>query len=671
MLEETIQVFSEASDFESSRTGKSGAKVTTVLIPVYGAREHVHNCLRSLAESRKHNQSQFEILVIDDRGPDGLIGAELSTLAKLGFIQLIQNAINLGFPATCNIGFEKSGDNDVVILNSDAIVYNNWIDRLEQIAGSDPTIGTITPLTNDGEIASYPIWLRHNEEGAIAPSEIDLASYAANSLEVVDVPTGVGFCMFISRELLDKAGGFDIEAFGKGYGEENDLCRRAFACGLRNVIAPGIYVSHVGSQSFGTSKTTHTEGALSKVEERNPGYVDSISTFISADPLKKFRRNLDIQILRNRTELGSILLLSHSRGGGTERAVREAAELFELSGYNSLIARAQSSGSSTFEVRHMFSEYGGNIGSFDIGTDLSEFEKFASAAKIERVEIHHWIDFTPDFPIVLRKQLMKIGVPYTVRLHDYYSICPRVHLADETMAYCGLPSLQACQACVLRQDENSYKPSIFAWIEQSKDFLLGAELVTCPSLDTKTRLERRIPDAQIQVEPNWLHSKILKISKSDGSDSIGSPVVLILGAISEMKGASILREVVKTASERKSELRFKVVGYTSSDMELEKLGNIEILGKYSEEDLEGLIAEVDPALAWFPGVIPETFSYALSELLSKSTVPISCFDLGAISDRILNSRRGWVMPLSLVSTPGIVVDHLERYADPNMRKCLC
>ena len=42
----------------------------------------------------------------------------------------------------------------------------------------------------------------------------------------VAVPTTVGFCLYVRRAALDQIGGFDAEAFGRGYGEENDFCMR-------------------------------------------------------------------------------------------------------------------------------------------------------------------------------------------------------------------------------------------------------------------------------------------------------------------------------------------------------------------------------------------------------------------------------------------------------------
>ena len=64
-----------------------------------------------------------------------------------------------------------------------------------------------------------------------------------------DLPTGVGFCLYLRRAMLDAVGLFD-PAFGLGYGEENDLCLRAARAGWRNLLADNAFVVHTGGRSF-------------------------------------------------------------------------------------------------------------------------------------------------------------------------------------------------------------------------------------------------------------------------------------------------------------------------------------------------------------------------------------------------------------------------------------
>ena len=63
---------------------------------------------------------------------------------------------------------------------------------------------------------------------------------------LVELPTAVGSCMAIRRACLDEVGGFDADRFGRGYGEENDFCRRASAADWRHVAATDLFVWHRG-----------------------------------------------------------------------------------------------------------------------------------------------------------------------------------------------------------------------------------------------------------------------------------------------------------------------------------------------------------------------------------------------------------------------------------------
>lgn len=51
---------------------------------------------------------------------------------------------------------------DVVLLNSDAVVTEGWLDALLRCAGSSPHIGTITPFSNNAEICSFPVFCADN-----------------------------------------------------------------------------------------------------------------------------------------------------------------------------------------------------------------------------------------------------------------------------------------------------------------------------------------------------------------------------------------------------------------------------------------------------------------------------------------------------------------------------
>ncbi len=102
----------------------------------------------------------------------------------------------------------------------------------------------------------------------------------ANGGAVVDIPVGVGFCMYIRRDCLDAVGLLRADVFAQGYGEENDFCLRARHLGWRHVAAPGVFVAHVGGQSFGAA-ASHLRARNSVLLERmHPGYAGLIQRHV-------------------------------------------------------------------------------------------------------------------------------------------------------------------------------------------------------------------------------------------------------------------------------------------------------------------------------------------------------------------------------------------------------
>jgi GT2 family glycosyltransferase len=198
---------------------------------------------------------------------------------------------NLGFPANCNAAFAETGDADVVLLNSDTVATTGWLDQLLRCAASDPRIATITPWSNNAEICSWPRFCEDNP----APEFPDAIAEAAAGLAPTypELPTAVGFCMYVRRAALRRLGDFDAETFGRGYGEENDFCLRAAAMGWRNVLCDTAYVVHHGGASFEPLDLAPGGENLARLLARWPDYNERVARFIMADPLAPLRLALE------------------------------------------------------------------------------------------------------------------------------------------------------------------------------------------------------------------------------------------------------------------------------------------------------------------------------------------------------------------------------------------
>ena len=263
-----------------------------VLIPVYRGLAETRRCVESVLASRQ--ATPFETIVIDDATPEAPIAAWLDGLAAEGRVTLLRNPQNLGFVRSVNRGMALHADRDVVLLNSDTEVANDWLDRLHACARSAANIATATPFSNNATICSYPF---EGWAGAI-PGTLGLAALdrlfgEVNAGRLVDIPTAVGFCMYIRRDALAALGLFDAERFGRGYGEENDFCMRALKGGRRNVLAGDVFVYHEGAVSFSQEKAALTHAAGKALVEVHPDYPQRVHDYLVADPANALRCAID------------------------------------------------------------------------------------------------------------------------------------------------------------------------------------------------------------------------------------------------------------------------------------------------------------------------------------------------------------------------------------------
>jgi len=245
----------------------------------------------------------LRVIIINDASPDAELVSVLATFANDPRVTLLHNAQNLGFVATVNMGMREAGMDDVVLLNSDTEVSAGWLDRLQACVYSAADIGTATPFSNNATICSYPYpeWTGGMSTGLTA-AQADALFAQANAGLCVDIPTGVGFCIYIRHACLAQTGLFDEESFGRGYGEENDFCARALKRGWRNVACGDVFVFHAGSVSFGAERAVRIIEAEQRLLALHPDYQERLEAFLQADPLLPLRSNVD----RARVKLGDI-----------------------------------------------------------------------------------------------------------------------------------------------------------------------------------------------------------------------------------------------------------------------------------------------------------------------------------------------------------------------------
>jgi GT2 family glycosyltransferase len=610
-----------------------------VVIPVYRGFAATMNCVRSVFEAEGIKP---RIIVVVDASPDKLLVNELKALAVSGKIELHIQTVNRGFPATANIGLRLTDEEDVILLNSDTFVPQRWIDRLQEAVYQADDIGTATPLSNDASIFSYPKPNRQNrmpspEEAAA----VDMLAASANGRGVVDVPTAHGFCMYIRSACLEDTGVFREDLFGQGYAEENDFSRRASVLGWRHVAAPGIYVAHVGSQSFSQTKAALIERNLEILNRLHLGYDGLIQDWLKADPLLASRRQIDLLRLSSLVaDRRAVLLVTHDREGGVMKHVRDrSAEYAQRDIVPFVLVPVSGDGGKkvTRLLTATETDYP-NITFCDRET-WDHLRDVLPALHVDRIEAHHFIGHGAG----LFDQLPELGIPFDVYLHDYSWFCPRITLTNKANVFCGEPAVPACVVCVSEHGSQLGETiGPVALRERSTAFFRKAARIVAPSLDAAARFRRQL-GVDVQTRDWEAHPQM----PARGPTPVTGKVrVCVVGAISLEKGFDCLRQCAQIASVRHLPIEFIVVGYTCDDRALLDTGCVTITGRYRESEAVSLIRAQQAHFAFLPAVWPETWSYVLTELWEAS-LPVVAYDIGAPAERIRAHGHGLLIPLQL------------------------
>lgn len=597
-----------------------------VVIPVYRGLDETRRCLRTVLDHAE--DLPREIIVIDDCSPEPALSDYLRELAAKGSITLLRNETNRGFVASVNRGMAAAGDRDVILLNSDTEVPPGWLTRLAGHAYAAPRIGTVTPFSNNATICSWP-----SIHGGPLPSgrttaEMDTAFHAANRGRQVDLPTAVGFCMYIRRDCLDAVGCFDEATFGRGYGEENDFCLRATAAGWRHVLACDTFVYHAGETSFGKDSPERAR-AWDLLTARYPTYAAAVARHVEADPARASRFAATAALFRLATE-PTILIATHALGGGTDRHIRELREsVGPRANFLRLEPRPGGFALSVPGLSHH--------AEVTFATDqLDGLVAVLESCSVDRVHVHHWLGFESG----LRPLLDRLGVPFDVTIHDYFSICPQVNLLPTpTSRYCGEPNAATCNACIAGRPQHG-ATDITDWRTRHAWLLNEAERVICPSRDARDRIARYAPHARAIAVP---HAAVTDSAWHINASRPGPTEPLrigVLGVIAQHKGLDALTAAVEAADP--GQFEFVVIGFCDPRLPRHLRHRVHETGKYDEADLPHLIASAGLHAVWFPATWPETYSYTLSAAIDAG-LPIVAPSLGAFPERLVDRPLTWLV----------------------------
>lgn len=233
------------SDVES---GKDDPLVSVIVV-TYNNLNLTQACLASID---KHSDYDcLEIIVVDNASSDGSPDFLVEWAKGAPNRKLILNADNRGFAAGNNQGLAAASGTYMVLLNNDTHVTPGWVRTMVRHLQRNPNIGLIGPVTNNiGNEAKIEI--DYDDMQQMLEKS---ACYTRHHLgKTFRLHTAAFFCVMMPRSTYEHVGPLD-EAFGRGYFEDDDYCRRVEELGKEIVCAEDVFIHHHLSASFNKLKS--------------------------------------------------------------------------------------------------------------------------------------------------------------------------------------------------------------------------------------------------------------------------------------------------------------------------------------------------------------------------------------------------------------------------------
>lgn len=382
-----------------------------------------------------------------------------------------------------------------------------------------------------------------------------------------------------------------------------------------------------GTMLLGTDTPNPPAGRASRLLETRYADLDSASRYVLDKPVK--------------------LHIAHSWGGGLERWLNDFINADSHS--TSLVLRSVGNWGQFGEALFLFRapDLVEPIGRFELNTPIADtapshphyraiLHQIIRRYRVSALHVSSLIGHSLD--------ALTLMLPTVVTLHDYYPFCPALNVTFE----------QECERC----ESHDTLARCFADNPANRFF---DRLVPQQTLAIRELYRRHIalPSVHVVTPSPGVAEKLRTLGAlPEGKSAHTIPhglsltpfctlpiagkrlTVLVLGRLTPEKGGNLLSEALPRLSRF---CDFVLLGCGSEAAEkLSKHDAVRAVPTYDYTELPEYVLKARPDLGLLLSVVPETFSYTLSELFSFGIPPVAT-TVGAFRDRITDGANGFLI----------------------------
>jgi len=542
----------------------------------------------------------------------------------------------IGFAALLRDVAAAHPEHDVALVAPGAILPFAWDARLAKAAYAEPGIAAAVPMCDVSPLYAL-VDEKFRGSAAANAAHVDRSAYSMGNRSYYEIPGVHPVCAYLRRAALDAALPFVPAAGPEPQPVLDALAVRWRATGGASVIVDYLYIGYAGHAIAPAIRFDFEQAA-----------------FLRDSPLGGLRRAVNEAIERGLPPVSTPgldarpvqLHIMHFWGGGLEHWVRDFGRA-DPTRINMILA--------TYRI--------GDTG----GQRIVLYSDPASRVPVRTWDIARPIRSTASSSLEYRRILAQILDEFDVEAiivsslighaldaltqprktlvvcHDFYPVCQAINPRFGTPCVrCTPEDLRRCADSNplndLFHDQTSEEWD--AMRERFVTLLLerGIEMVVpSPSVGATLRLlAPRLAGVRTHVIPHGMDQVAprLPVATRTATEPLR---IVVLGRMSVRKGADLLRAA---APELAGLAEITLVGGGEQGVALAQECGWKCIERYDQEALPGILRELAPHAGLLASIVPESFSYTLSELTALGVPPLVT-DLGSFTDRVVHGENGF------------------------------
>jgi glycosyltransferase involved in cell wall biosynthesis len=530
----------------------------------------------------------------------------------------------------------ENPSSDIVLVAEGAILPFLFEERLRKAAYASPSIAAAVPMCDVSPLYS----LVDEERRPLAPDDavlVDRSAYCMGLRGYYEVPRIHPVCAYLRGDALEPL----LATLGTGPAQETlDRVARAWtATGRASVLVDYLYVGFDGAVPAAVA-------TLDRVEEK---------AFAQHHPLAALRRAVAEALREGLPPVSTPgldsrpvqLHVMHYWGGGLDRWVRD-------------FGRAGDSRVNLVLATYRIGEDGGQrvvlysdpAALIPVRTwDIARAIRSSATASLEYREILEQVVREYDVEAVIVSSLighsldaLALPVKTVVVCHDYYPVCQAINPQFHgTCERCTVEDLAECERVnplnriFVDQTSAEWHQLRTRYVDHLLERHIEVVVPTRSVEQTLKRIEPRLAAVPMHVIAHGVDMEAAPVVPAPRAPGERLRLV-VLGRLSLQKGMELLREA---AAGLDANAEITIVGGGGNGAKLAAACGWKCIEKYSLDELPALMAELAPHAAILPSIVPETFSYTLSELWALGVPPIAT-NLGSFRERIVEGESGFL-----------------------------